>query len=268
MRAKRQRGIATRAPSPALDFERWIVWEDDWLVAVDKPAGVLSQGGEGGALVNLVDLGRRYLKRADVAVLHRIDRNVSGLVLLAKHAGAARSMTRLIQRGDLMRTYRAVVVGVPAADRLLMDAWLAKDRASNRVRAADADALRSMADAARADFRPARTEAAVLTRFEAPLGACATLDVRPITGRSHQIRVHLAHAGLPIVGDPKYGVAAERLNRPLLHAAGLEFVHPQARKHVRLTAPLPWDEAALSRLRRTRVRSESSVRNRGSSVRG
>jgi RluA family pseudouridine synthase len=237
-----------KAPSPRLNFARWIVWEDDWLVAVDKPAGVLSQGGEGGAGINVVDLARAYTGRPQVGVLHRIDRNVSGLVLIAKHAGAARAMTRLFARGAVVRTYRAVVFGRPAQERFVMESWLTKDRASNRVRAADHEALEAMDETAREAYRPARTEAEIVERFEPPLGACAALDVRPISGRSHQIRVHLASAGLPIVGDPKYGVLARGVNRPLLHALRLEFTHPRSRAEVRLQAPIPWDQASMRRL--------------------
>jgi RluA family pseudouridine synthase len=235
-----------KAPAPALDFARWIVWEDEGLLAIDKPAGVLSQGGEGGQGVNVVDLARAYLGREGIGVLHRIDRNVSGVVLVAKQPSAASAMTRLIQKGGLERVYRAVVRGSPAADALHIDALLAKDATTNEVRAATAEAVARMPAEARRDFRPASTDVKVVARLRAPIGACASLDVRPISGRSHQIRVHLAHVGLPILGDPKYGVLVRGLNRPLLHAMRVAFVHPRTRARILIEARVPWTEAMVA----------------------
>jgi RluA family pseudouridine synthase len=239
-----------KAPAPALDFARWILWEDDGLLAIDKPAGVLSQGGEGGEGINAVDLARAYLRRGGIGVLHRIDRNVSGVVLIAKQPSAASAMTRLIQKGAVERVYRAVVLGEPARDAFTIDAWLAKDSATNEVRVADVAALDRLSAERRKDYKPASTEVVVIARFRAPIGACASLDVRPISGRSHQIRVHLAHAHLPILGDPKYGVLARALNRPLLHARRIAFVHPRTRERIVIDAKIPWTEALLAKLAR------------------
>src|SRR5688572_7737100 len=94
-----------RAPDPELDFASWIAWGDEHLVAVDKPAGVLSQGGEGGRGRNLVDLARAHFGVPGIGVLHRIDRNVSGLVLLALDARAARGLSAALARGEVEREY-------------------------------------------------------------------------------------------------------------------------------------------------------------------
>lgn len=246
----------SRAPAPKLDFARWILWEDDSLLAVDKPAGVLSQGGEGGEGVNVVDLARAYLRRDGVGVLHRIDRNVSGIVLVAKNHAIASAMTKLFARGEVERVYRAVVCGTPPDDAFVMDAWLAKNPVTNEVRAVKSNAPKS------SDYRPARTIAQVVARFRAPLGACASLDVRPITGRSHQIRVHLADVGLPIIGDPKYGVPAHGVNRPLLHAMHISFVHPKTKKRVGIDSRLPWNEAELRSLSGRRASGPRTPRER------
>jgi len=239
-----------RAPAPKLDFAKWIVFEDAWLLAVDKPAGVLSQGGEGGEGINVVDLARAHLKKpsvlvrgfapdtprrsppatlrsASVGVLHRIDRNVSGVVLIAKDHGIASAMTKLFASGAVERVYRAIVRGSPTKDAFTIDAWLKKNERTNEVEARATEAP---------GFRPAKTEVRVLRR----LGEKTELEVRPITGRSHQIRVHLAFVNLPIIGDPKYGVVEKGTNRPLLHAERVTFVHPRTRKRVTIEAPIPW----------------------------
>jgi 23S rRNA pseudouridine955/2504/2580 synthase len=233
------------APAPKLDFARWILWQDDGLIAIDKPAGVLSQGGEGAAGINVVDLARAYLGRKDVGVLHRVDRNVSGVVLVAKEPRAAGAMTKLFQKGAVERVYRAVVRGEPKEDAFSVRAWLAKDEAYNQVSAVDEPELAKLSASERGAFRPARTDVTVIARTKTRLGPCAVLDVRPITGRSHQIRAHLVHVGLPIVGDPKYGVLARGLNRPLLHARLVAFTHPKTRAHVVIEAPIPWPDAQV-----------------------
>jgi RluA family pseudouridine synthase len=232
-------------PTPRLEFARWIVFEDEHLVAVDKPAGVLSQGGEGGAGVNLVDLARAHFGRADgIGVLHRLDRNVSGIVLLAKTPRAARALTMAIAEGRVERVYRAIVRGEPASDAFRVAASLKKNERTNEVEARAADRV-----GGDSGFKPAETDVAVLSRWRAPIGPCAALDVRPITGRSHQIRVHLAFVHLPIVGDPKYGVAARGISRPLLHARAMRFAHPVTRKDTLIEAAIPWTDEVVRSLR-------------------
>lgn len=233
-----------------------LVYDGGALAVVDKPAGLLSQGDASGA-PSLVDWARaRWGGRA--AVLHRLDRNVSGLVLVAEAGSIADALSRAFGAGQVERSYRAVSCGVPpelaeAGAELLIDAPLEKDARTNEVRVV-----------APGRGQAARTRVVVLACERAPLGPLASLEVTLDTGRSHQIRVHLAHVGLPIVGDPKYGVAARvlapwgappgaraaPLRRPLLHASRLTFVHPATGERVVLAREPPWPRELSRRLAR------------------
>lgn len=231
-----------------MHLAKWVLWQDEHLVAVDKPAGIASQGGEGLASLNLVDLARVHWNSPRIAVLHRIDRNVSGVVLLAKTTRAARGMSTLIAAGALERRYVAVVRGKLTAPRSFHH-WLRKDARSNQVHAMDAPTTADETPAP-AGYKHSVTRVEPIAELPTLLGVCTTLHVWPITGRSHQIRVQLAASGFPIVGDPKYGVEAKGLSRPLLHAALVRFTHPITREVVEVTASTPWDDREVALLRR------------------
>jgi 23S rRNA pseudouridine955/2504/2580 synthase len=226
------------------DFASCIVWEGEGLVAVDKPAGVLSQPGSDGP--NLVDAARAHFRSDGVGVLHRLDRNVSGLVLLSTRKDVARAMSAQFARGAVDRRYVAIVMGSPGGT-FAIDAWLSKDEELNTVEARDSASLTTLQ---RKSFVAARTEITVLERFSAIFGRAAEVEARPITGRSHQIRAHLAHAGFPIVGDAKYGQRVRGLMRPLLHARKITFVDPKSAKQTTLEAREPWKRSEIVKLRR------------------
>lgn len=230
------------------DFAAWIVWQDAELLAVDKPAGIASQGGDGLADHNLVDLARAHLRVDQVAVLHRIDRNVSGIVLLAKTTRAAREMSQLIAEGRLERRYQAVVKG-RLTQALTLSHWLRKDNQRNQVQLRDAP-IDPKAEAAPPGFKHTVTRVAPITEVASLLGSCTAVHAWPITGRSHQIRAQLAAARHPIVGDPKYGVEAKGLQRPLLHAEHVRFVHPITQQPIEIAVPPPWTAELVLRLRR------------------
>lgn len=196
------------------DVARWLVHHDSDLAIVDKPVGVLSQPGPPGE-PDLVTLARAYFGDAKLGVLHRLDRNVSGLVVLSRNAETARWLTKQFAAGTVQRDYLAICRGKADADRFTIEVPLLKDERANTVRVAEIDE-----DGA----QTARTEVEVRRRMQGLAGRLVAVRARPISGRSHQLRVHLAHVGLPILGDPKYGVRISGLERPLLHATAITFL--------------------------------------------
>ena len=218
-----------------------IAYEDEHLLIVDKPAGVVvhpAPGHRSGTLVH-------GLLAHDVAggdderpgIVHRLDRDTSGLMVVARSEEAYGRLQSLIRRRGLERHYLALVVGRPRSLRGTIDAPIGRDRRDPLRRSLDSDAS-----------RPA------VTHFELVelLRRHALLDVRLETGRTHQIRVHLAAVDLPVAGDPMYGRHQELgLPRQFLHSARLGFVHPVTGERIDTASPLP-DElvAALELARR------------------
>jgi 23S rRNA pseudouridine1911/1915/1917 synthase len=220
-----------------------VVYEDDDLLVVDKPAGMVvhpAAGHREGTLVNAL-LGRGGpLASHDPqrpGIVHRLDKDTSGLIVVAKEEWVRRALSDLIARHGVERTYVAVVRGHPPAARGRVEAPLGRH---------PRDRLRQ---AVRGDGRPAVTHFAVLEQH----ARGAVVECRLETGRTHQIRVHLASLGCPVAGDPLYGTAADRRSGvgQLLHAARLAFPHPRDGRPV--VCESPWPErilAARDRLRR------------------
>ena len=219
-----------------------IVHEDDDVMVVLKPAGLVVHPGAGnreGTLVNGLlhhDPALASLPRS--GLLHRLDKDTSGLILVAKTLPAHTRLAREIQQRHITREYRAVVTGVPTAGGSI-DAPIGR-HAVHRTR---------MAVSRRG--RPAVTHYRVLGRF----AAHSLIAVRLETGRTHQIRVHMAHAGFPLLGDPAYGgrprlppgaspslaSALQTFRRQALHASGIRFCHPGSEQWLEFHAPLPSD---------------------------
>ncbi len=213
-----------------------VIHEDNHLLAVNKPAGLLVQGDRSGD-PTLVDAARSYLKdkyakpgNVYVGLVHRLDRNVSGVVLLARTSKAASRLAAVFRDGRAEKTYLAVCVGHPAQPAGEARAWLAA--------AGDA---RGVTRAAAEPFAGAR-ESVLEYRVVAADEGRSLVEVRPLTGRRHQIRAQLALLGCPLLGDVKYG-APHGLpdHRLALHAWKLAVPHPVGGGRVELEAPTPAD---------------------------
>lgn len=209
-----------------------VLFEDNHCLAVDKPAGVLTMGDRTGE-PTLVDAAREYLKRkyhkpgnVFVGVVHRLDRPVSGVVLFARTSKAAGRLSEQFRLRSVEKTYLALVEGTVAPAEGLLKDRLLKDRERNVVEVLDADDQGG--------------QACVLSyRRLQRWGRLTLVEVRPQTGRSHQIRVQLAARGWPIVGDRKYGSKTSIAGFIGLHAASLTFQHPVSRQPVTVSADLP-----------------------------
>jgi 23S rRNA pseudouridine1911/1915/1917 synthase len=234
----------------ARDLE--ILYEDADLLVLDKPAGMVvhpAPGNPDNTLVNalLAHCGDSLSGIGGVrrpGIVHRLDKDTSGVMVVAKNDRTHRALSALFARHDLTRIYRALVWGAPTAKAGVIKAALGRhpvDRKRMAVR--------------RTGGRPAVTEYWVEQRFGPPLRPVASLlGAKLQTGRTHQVRVHLAHLGCPVVGDPVYGrktrnaaapPALRTFGRQALHAAVLAFRHPGTGKEMQFASELPQDFRTL-----------------------
>ena len=222
-----------------------VLYEDNHCLALDKPAGVLTQGDATGepSLIDWVraDLKARYHKPGNVFVglVHRLDRPTSGVILFARTSKAAGRLSEQFRAGTVEKVYLAVVEGGCPDDSGEWTDCLWKDQGRNVVQVV-----------------PEGTAGALIARLAFRVverrGGITTLELRPRTGRSHQLRVQLATRGLPIVGDRKYGAARPLLAldgkpRVALHAHRLAFTHPTRPEVIEVVAPVPADWPASGR---------------------
>jgi 23S rRNA pseudouridine1911/1915/1917 synthase len=229
-------GLPVADPS----IEVLVRYEDDDLVVVAKPAGLVVHPGAGhpeGTLVN--GLLARYPEIADVGdparpgIVHRLDRDTSGLLVVARSAPAYGGLVEMLAAHDVERRYDALVWGVPDSPRGVIDAPIGRSiRRPTRM-------------SVREGGRVARTAYEVVGTYREP--DVARLECRLETGRTHQIRVHLLAIGHPVVGDAAYGGqrSALTLDRPFLHAGGLAFAHPLTGDRIAVEEPLAPELAAL-----------------------
>jgi 23S rRNA pseudouridine1911/1915/1917 synthase len=230
-------------PQPDANVAFDVVYVDDDVVVLDKPAGLVvhpGAGTPGGTLVN--GLLARFPDVADVGqperpgIVHRLDKGTSGLLVVARSAAAHRRLVEALSRHEVERDYLALAWGTFDAPSGVIDAPVGRSsRTPTRMAVA-------------AGGKEARTHYAVRQQFDDPV-AVTLLDCSLETGRTHQIRVHLAAIGHPVVGDDRYGGARQSLplSRPFLHAAGLALDHPISGERLVFTAPLPTELESLLR---------------------
>ena len=208
-----------------------VAYEDEHLLVVDKPAGVVvhpARGHRTGTLAQALAgraAGGEDAQRA--GIVHRLDRDTSGLLVVARNDAVHRRLKQLLKDRQLRREYLALVRGTPPARTGTIDAPIGRDRRDRVLMSIDTD-----------EPREARTH----FEIERLLPRATLLRVRLETGRTHQIRVHLAAIGHPVCGDPQYGTAGEyELKRQFLHAVRLAFPHPVTGAPIDVASPLPAD---------------------------
>ena len=235
-------GSSLSGPSGAPTAEYTVAYDDDYLLVVDKPAGVVvhpARGHWSGTLAQALAgraAGGEEGYRA--GIVHRLDRDTSGLLVVAKSDEVHRALKALLAKRLLRREYLALVEGVPEARSGTIDAPIGRDRRDRVVMSIDTDAPRD-----------ARTHFEVLET----LAGAALLRVVLETGRTHQIRVHMQAIGHPVCGDEVYGGGRRfGLQRQFLHAARLSFPHPVTGAPVEVASPLPADLQSALELARGR----------------
>jgi len=219
------------APLEREDMPLTIVYQDEHLLVVDKPAGVVvhpGTGTRGGTLVHaLLGTAAGGEDPDRPGIVHRLDRDTSGLLVVARSDEAHRRLQAALRRRALEREYLALVRGRPRSRKGRIEAPIGRDRRDATRMSLDTDTPR---------------EAVTHFELEELLPRHALLRVRLETGRTHQIRVHLEAVGLPVSGDPVYGAPADLgLTRQFLHAARLAFPHPLTGDRVEVESPLPAD---------------------------
>jgi len=243
--------VAEKAERPAPAREFPVLLEDDHLIAIDKPAGVAVHGGSGVSFGVIEQLRQARPQARFLELVHRLDRETSGILLVAKKRSALVHLQDQFRERETGKTYLALVSGTWAANKKVIDTPLHKYLQADgerRVRVTtpeDPDGMRSITLVKVRSYLPVRPAEG--------LPAMSLLEVTIKTGRTHQIRVHLASQGHAIVGDDKYGdfelnkrLGKHGLKRMFLHAWRLQFAHPSNGERIELRAELPPDLAEFT----------------------
>jgi len=219
----------------SIHFPSLILFEDNHLLVVNKPSGLPSQGDNTGDK-HLLDFAKEYIKKqynkpGDVfcGLIHRIDRPVSGIVVLAKTSKALARMNEIFKQREVKKTYWAVVKNKPESNTGKLINWLWRNTKTNVTRAFENE---------RKDTQRAELDYEILDYHNEYF----LLKINPLTGRTHQIRSQLSSIRCPIVGDVKYGFPEPNSDRSIhLHAHSLTFAHPTKGEQMVITAPVPND---------------------------
>ena len=226
--------VSTSAKAPPKPAEFPIVHEDASILVVDKPAGVAVHGGSGVSYGVIESLRASRPQTKFLELAHRLDRDTSGLLIVCKKRSALVELHRQLREGEVEKIYAAVVKGVPERDAFEISEPLHKYVTGAGER--------------RVSVREGGMSALTRVKVTRKGRESSLLEIRLLTGRTHQIRVHLAHASHPVLGDDKYGdfdlnrsLAKQGVKRLFLHARKLAFDHPLEKKRLRLESPLPAD---------------------------
>lgn len=213
-----------------------ILFEDNHLIAVWKPAGILVQGDDTGD-TPLVDMVKEYVKQkfdkpgeVFLGCIHRIDRPVSGVVVFARTSKALERMNKLFETRQIEKIYWAIVKYRPEVHEQTLIHYLKKDTEKNKVRAYDKEVKESK-------------KAVLSYKLLKYMDNHSLLEIKPETGRPHQIRIQLSTIDIPIKGDLKYGYPTPNADKSInLHARELRFEHPVTKEMIRITAAVPNEE--------------------------
>jgi 23S rRNA pseudouridine1911/1915/1917 synthase len=216
-----------------LPFKPNIIYEDNHLIAINKPSGILVQG-DNTHDIPLTELMKEFIKIRDhkpgnvfIGLIHRLDRPVSGLVLLAKTSKALERMNKLFSTREVTKTYLALVKNKPQFEKGELTHHLVKNEKENFVKSFSKSV-------------PGSKEANLEYRLIQKVGSNFLLEVTPHTGRSHQIRVQLSSMGCPIIGDTKYGSDISKNDLSInLHSWKLNFIHPVTKIQILIESDLP-----------------------------
>jgi 23S rRNA pseudouridine955/2504/2580 synthase len=228
---------AVRAPDPWLArIDGSVLFEDERLLIVDKPAGLAVHGGSGLSF-GLIEALRQLRPGAELELVHRLDRDTSGCLAVSKRRSTLRNLHALIREGGMEKRYLALILGDLPRPELEVDAPLTKNVLKGGERLVQVD---------RVEGKPARTRFRRVRRLSFEGRGATLVEALLVTGRTHQIRVHAAHLGTPLAGDPKYGdfeanrrLKSVGLERLFLHACALGFRADYMSAPLRIEAPLP-----------------------------